>query len=143
MFGVVNTTVRGWANSKRTRSKAASRGKSKCSITSITAAASYPTKRLSRYPSDPWNKRSRSFCFSGNRSCWSRSCAIFSARCETSIPTISSNCFSANNLRRSFPSPHPKSRMRFAPHSLRASVTVAKRISFREIRSSNCSSSCA
>ncbi len=43
-----NPLVFGFANSKRTRSSAARRGASRCSITSTTAAASNPSSRLSR-----------------------------------------------------------------------------------------------
>jgi hypothetical protein len=54
-FGVVRITVRGLANSNSTHSKADSRGGSRCSTTSTTAAASNPSSRLSRYISEPWN----------------------------------------------------------------------------------------
>src|SRR5258707_10217257 len=66
-FGVVSTTVRGLANSKSTRSNADSRGGSRCSTTSTTAAASNPSNRLSRYISDPWINLSRLACIVGKR----------------------------------------------------------------------------
>ena len=71
------TTVAGRANSNRTRSNAASRGGSRCSMTSTTAAASKPSSRLSRYISEPWIRRIRSRCFGGSRSSLRRSAARF------------------------------------------------------------------
>ena len=72
-FGVVSTTVRGRANSNSTRSNADSRGGSRCSMTSTTAAASKPSSRLSRYISEPWISLIRFACRSGSRSSFSRS----------------------------------------------------------------------
>src|SRR2546430_2687720 len=54
--------VFGRAASKRTRSNAASRGASRCSMTSTTVAASYPARRLSRYIREPCINFSRSPC---------------------------------------------------------------------------------
>src|SRR5580692_6119899 len=61
-FGVVNTTVRGLANANNTRSNADSRGGSRCSTTSTTAAASKPSSRLAWYIREPWISLTRSAC---------------------------------------------------------------------------------
>src|SRR6266849_3343594 len=116
--------VFGRAASKRTRSNAASRGASRCSMTSTTVAASYPARRLSRYISEPCINFSRSFCLVGIRSSRRRWIAISRLRYETSIPTISVNDFSSNRARRSFPSPQPRSMTRFASTDRSTSTTA-------------------
>ena len=59
-FGVVSTIVAGRAHSNSTRSNAAKRGGSRCSMTSTTAAASNPASRWSRYISEPCSNWRRS-----------------------------------------------------------------------------------
>src|SRR5439155_505508 len=48
-FGVVTMTHEGWANSKTTRSHVANRARSRCSMTSTSAAAPNPASLASRY----------------------------------------------------------------------------------------------
>src|SRR5260370_599808 len=137
LFGVVSTTVRGFANSKSTRSNADNLGGSRCSTTSTTEAASKPSSRLSRYIKEPWITLTRSACLVGNRSSFSRRWAASSDRIETSMPTISSNCFSLRSSRINLPSPQPRSRTRFAPLARRAAITVPSRWSWGALSGRN------
>ena len=77
---------------------------------------------------------------SGQSSNRNRSLAISSDRKATSMPTISSNCFSLRSSRSSFPSPQPRSTTRFAPDALNAAATIPRRCSLRLIGFSSDSS---
>ena len=89
--GVVSTTSLGLACSNNTLSNAANLGGSRCSMTSITVAASKSASRWSRYINEPWMSLIRSSCRGASRSSFSRLVAISNARWETSSPTISVN----------------------------------------------------
>ena len=98
-----------------TRSNAAQPRRSRCSITSTTAAASKPASRGPGRSARPGGASpARAAAAAGGRG-GAVARRLSSARCETSSPTTSSNGGSASSARSSFPSPQPRSSTRFAP----------------------------